>query len=58
LESDGAPTQGVREVYAEQSAELHKLEKEFEALVGNELAGLNQESKKIDLPGVLVPHAK
>src|SRR5207244_8846213 len=28
LESDGAPTQGIREVHAEQSAELHRLRSE------------------------------
>jgi hypothetical protein len=58
LESDGAPTQGVKDVYAEQAAELHKLEKEFDSLAGGDVARLNQEAKKIDVPGVLVPAAK
>jgi len=58
LDSDGAPTQGVKEVHAEQAAELAKLEKEFDALVRGEVSHLNQVAKKLDVPGVLVPAAK
>jgi hypothetical protein len=36
---------------------LHKLEKDFDGLVNNDLAQLNQEAKKLDIPGVLVPPA-
>jgi hypothetical protein len=58
LDSDGAPTQGVKEVHSEQAAELAKLEKEFDALVSGDVSHLNQEAKKLDVPGVLVPAAK
>jgi photosystem II stability/assembly factor-like uncharacterized protein len=58
LDSDGAPTQGVREVLAEQAAELNKLEKDFEAIVNGDVAQLNQEAKSLDIPGVLVPKTK
>jgi hypothetical protein len=58
LDSDGAPTQGVKDVYAEQVIELRKLEKDFDALVNGDVVRLNQEAKKIDVPGVLVPRAQ
>jgi photosystem II stability/assembly factor-like uncharacterized protein len=58
LDSDGAPTQGVREVHAEQAAELSNLEKEFDSLTSGDVVRLNEVAKKIDVPGVLVPAAK
>jgi photosystem II stability/assembly factor-like uncharacterized protein len=58
LDSDGAPTQGVKDVHAEQAAELAKLQKEFDSLVGGDVARNNEEAKKIDVPGVLVPAGK
>jgi photosystem II stability/assembly factor-like uncharacterized protein len=58
LDSDGAPTQGVKEVYAEQAGELRQLEKEFDLLVTSELARLNQDAKKLDVPGVVVPASR
>jgi photosystem II stability/assembly factor-like uncharacterized protein len=58
LDSDGAPTQGVREIYAEQSAALQKLDHEFGELAAGEVARLNQEAKKLDLPTVFVPPVK
>ncbi len=58
LESDGAPTQGVREIYAEQTAALEKLDREFGELAAGEVARLNQEAKKLDLPTVFVPPTK
>jgi photosystem II stability/assembly factor-like uncharacterized protein len=58
LDSDGAPTQGLLEVHAEQEAELAKLEREFDVLVTGDVAKNNQEAKKLDVPGVLVPKAK
>src|SRR5262249_35721926 len=54
-EADGAPGQGVREVYAEQDRELRQLEGEVRALFKGELARLNEAARKLDLPAVIVP---
>jgi photosystem II stability/assembly factor-like uncharacterized protein len=56
-DSDGVPTQGMREVYGERAAELKKYEAELKALVDGDLAKLNEEAKKLDVPGILVPAA-
>jgi len=58
LDSDGAPTQGIKTTYADQTAELRTLDKEFDALVAGDLARLNEEAKKLDVPGVIVPSTK
>ena len=42
VESDGVPTQGMREVYATQKAELEALDKEWKALVATDLTALNK----------------
>lgn len=42
IDNDGAPTRGMREVYATQKAELDALEAEWKALVASDLAKLNQ----------------
>jgi hypothetical protein len=42
VEGDGVPTQGMREVYAAQKAELEVLEREWKGLVASDLAALNQ----------------
>ncbi len=42
VESDGAPTQGMREVYAAQKAELEVLDQEWMALLKGDLATLNK----------------
>jgi photosystem II stability/assembly factor-like uncharacterized protein len=52
---DGAPTQGVTEVYAEQSALLKKHESEWGQLVKEELSKLNALARKLDLPVTVVP---
>ena len=54
-DADGAPTQGLREVYADQSQELQKCDTELRALFGGELAKLNDLAKKMDAPVVYVP---
>jgi len=54
-DSDGAPTQGLRELFAEQSELLRKYQDEWRALVSKELAALNEQAKKLDAPGVIVP---
>ncbi len=54
-DSDGAPTQGVREMFEEQSELLRKYQDEWRALAVKELAALNEQAKKLDVPAILVP---
>src|SRR5262249_3274541 len=54
-DADGAPTQGWKEVYAEQHAELDNLETKLKILFAEDLAKLNEQAKKRELPGVIVP---
>jgi hypothetical protein len=56
-EGDGPPTQGLKEEYAEQSKELHKYLDEWKNLQEGDLAKLNEQAKKLDLPIVIVPAA-
>jgi hypothetical protein len=48
-------TQGTREVYEEQRLLLVKYELEWKVLVADDLAKLNEEAKKLEVPGVIVP---
>ncbi len=57
-EGDGPPTQGMKEVYAELTAELGRLTGEFQSLVRGDLAKLNEQAKQLDLPIVIVPPVK
>ncbi len=57
-DGDGAPTQGLRDEYAEQSKALRKYVAEFQNLVKGDLANLNDAAKKLDAPTVLVPVEK
>ncbi len=57
-EGDGAPTQGVREVYTDQEKLLLAYEAEWKKLVSGELAGTNELARKLDLPVVVVPTRK
>ncbi len=54
-DADGAPTQGMQEVYAEHAKELGELEAEWNKLVGGDLGHLNELAKRLDLPHVIVP---
>ncbi|HTU92319.1 MAG TPA: hypothetical protein VMF69_19715 [Gemmataceae bacterium] len=54
-DSDGAPTQGVGELYEDQSDQLRKYQDEWGKLVAKELAALNEQAKKLDAPILLVP---
>ncbi len=54
-DSDGAPTQGMREVYEELNRELNELDAEWKAIVSGELVKLNDSAKGLDIPGVIVP---
>ena len=53
----GAPTQGMREVFAGQVKELDALETEWQALVGGDLAALGRKARELNLDGVVVPQA-
>ncbi len=52
---NGAPTQGMREVFAEQVKELEGLESELAALLGQDLAALNRTAAGLGVPGIWVP---
>jgi hypothetical protein len=56
-DSDGPPTQGVQEVYAEQKKELANYEADLKALVSGDLARLNERAKTLGVPNVIVPAA-
>ncbi len=57
-DGDGAPTQGLRDEYAEQNKALRKYVDEFQNLMKGDLAKLNEAAKKLDAPTVIVPAEK
>lgn len=57
-DSDGPPTQGMREVYADQKRELDVHEAEFKSLIGADLERLNTMAKQLDFPIVIVAQGK
>lgn len=58
LDGDGAVTQGVREVYADQKKELDQYDREFKRLADAELTSLNLAAKRLELPVVVLPEIK
>jgi photosystem II stability/assembly factor-like uncharacterized protein len=52
--SDGAPTQGMREVYAELKRALEQYAAELQALLSGDLARLNETAKSLDIPNIIV----
>jgi hypothetical protein len=52
---DGAPTQGMREVYADQKRELDGLEGELRALVTGDMAALNRQARELNLADIPIP---
>jgi photosystem II stability/assembly factor-like uncharacterized protein len=54
-DSDGAPTQGMREVYAEETRVLAGLQKEWDDFVTGPLAALNEKARQGGIPIILVP---
>jgi photosystem II stability/assembly factor-like uncharacterized protein len=50
-----APNQGLKEVYAEQSALLQKYEAEWQALLSGELAKLNEQARQLQIPDLILP---
>jgi hypothetical protein len=57
IEADGAPTQGMREVYATLKKELDAADGEFRTLVSGDLAALNRSARELNFGDVLVPGA-
>jgi hypothetical protein len=55
ISGNGAPTQGVKDVFAEQTKELAGYEAELEGLLNRDLAALNDSAGKLGLPGIYVP---
>jgi photosystem II stability/assembly factor-like uncharacterized protein len=55
LDGWGAPTQGMREVYADQKTELKKLDSTFKSLMDGDLNSANLIARKLDLPFIIVP---
>ena len=51
----GAPTQGMREVFAEQTKELDGLETEWKALAGDGLAALSRQGRELNISEIVVP---
>ena len=54
-EGDGAPTQGMRDVFAEQQKELTGYAVELKALIDKDLATIQLAAKRLDVPFVTVP---
>jgi hypothetical protein len=54
-DGDGAPNQALMDAYAERAKELQTLLDEWKALVAGDIAKLNEQAKKLDLPTVFVP---
>jgi hypothetical protein len=54
IEGDGAPTRGMREMYAEHAEELGRHEAEWKEL-GDAVAALNAQAKQLNAPVVVVP---
>jgi photosystem II stability/assembly factor-like uncharacterized protein len=52
---NGAPTQGMREVFAAQMAELEGYEKELSGLIEDDLAALGETADRLGVPGIYVP---
>ncbi|HEY2934066.1 MAG TPA: glycosyl hydrolase [Acidobacteriota bacterium] len=52
--SDGPPTQGMRQVFEQESAELGRYEQELQSGVMNDLAALNEMARKLEVPHIVV----
>jgi photosystem II stability/assembly factor-like uncharacterized protein len=54
-ESDGPPTEGMREVFAGQDQDVRKYAADLKTLFEGDLARVNDLARKLDVPGVIVP---
>lgn len=57
-DSDGVPTDGMKGVLGELQKELRQYESEYKALVAKDVAAVNEEAKKLELPRLLAPSGK
>jgi photosystem II stability/assembly factor-like uncharacterized protein len=57
-DGDGAPTQGMKELYTELLAELNKRDAEWTKLLAEDVAQYNTLAKKYEVPGLLLPKQK
>jgi hypothetical protein len=53
-DADGPVTQGIRDVYAKQHKLLDRYKAEWQELVKKDVAALNEQARKLDLPGLFV----
>jgi photosystem II stability/assembly factor-like uncharacterized protein len=58
ISTEGTPTQGLKDTYADYRQEFKNLEQEFQSLQANDLAKLNELANKLNLAGVVVPPEK
>jgi photosystem II stability/assembly factor-like uncharacterized protein len=56
-DSDGPPTQGMREVYREHVRDLERLEAEWNQILKSDLPRLTELARSLDVPAVIVPGA-
>jgi hypothetical protein len=52
--ADGAPPQGLKDLYEDQESQLSRLLAEWGDLVDKDLKALNSAARKIDAPGIVV----
>jgi len=57
MESDNAPTQGVRTLYAQESKRLHELDGRLTELLSGELKKLNESARQLGIADIVVPAA-
>jgi hypothetical protein len=57
-QGDGLPTQGMKELYAQLSAELDKRDQEWTTLLGNDATQYNTLAQKLGVPPLLLPGVK
>ena len=57
-DADGAPTEGLRDVFKEQAGLLEQYEKAWKELTESDLKALNERAGKLGYPIVIVPAEK
>jgi photosystem II stability/assembly factor-like uncharacterized protein len=53
--SDGVPTQGERDAFAEQTKEVAKVDADLKKLIEGDIAKFNDMSRKLEIPALIVP---
>jgi photosystem II stability/assembly factor-like uncharacterized protein len=54
-DGDGPPTQGMREVFADQKRELDRWQTKIDALISSDLSALNEKARALGVAFVIVP---